>query len=97
MFNQQSGPAFTLDFEGIKPADVRGGLWIDGKEVSPEIVEAFVIAFTAAHGQAPTPAETVQGLVTDADAVEAFISRFEDEFGKKPTQEQIAEGLGRAF
>lgn len=63
MFNQQSGPAFTLDFEGVTPADVLdGSLTVNGKDVPPEAVEAFVTAFEAAIGRAPTPAEVVEGL-----------------------------------
>lgn len=63
MFNQQSGPAFTLDFEGVTPADVLdGSLKVNGKDVPPEAVEAFVTAFEAALGRAPTPAEVVEGL-----------------------------------
>lgn len=63
MFNEQSGPAFTLDFEGVTPADVRdGSLTVNGKDVPPEAVEAFVTAFEAALGRAPTPAEVVEGL-----------------------------------
>ena len=63
MFNQQSGPAFTLDFEGVTPADVLdGSLTVNGKDVPPEAVEAFVTAFEAALGRAPTPAEVVEGL-----------------------------------
>ena len=63
MFNQQSGPAFTLDFEGVTPADVLdGSLTVNGKDVPAEAVEAFVTAFEAALGRAPTPAEVVEGL-----------------------------------
>ena len=63
LFNQQAGPAFTLDFEGVTPADVLdGSLKVNGKDVPPEAVEAFVTAFEAALGRAPTPAEVVEGL-----------------------------------
>ena len=63
LFNEQSGPAFTLDFEGVTPADVLdGSLTVNGKDVPPEAVEAFVTAFEAALGRAPTPAEVVEGL-----------------------------------
>lgn len=63
LFNKQDGPAFALDFEGVTPADVLdGSLKVNGKDVPPEAVEAFVTAFEAALGRAPTPAEVVEGL-----------------------------------
>lgn len=62
LMNKESGRLFALDFENITPADVRDGLRINGKDVPPEAVEAFVTAFEAAIGRAPTPAEVVEGL-----------------------------------
>ena len=62
LMNKESGRLFELDFEDVEPADVREGLRINGKEVPPETVEAFVTAFEAAIGRAPTPAEVVEGL-----------------------------------
>lgn len=58
---------FEVDFSGISPADVRDGLTVNGKPVPPEAVEAFVTAFEAALGRAPTPAEVVEGLAASGN------------------------------
>lgn len=67
MFNEVSGRSFEIDFAGIEPADVIGGkLKIGGETIAPEVIEAFVTAFEAALGRAPTPQEVVEGLAAHA-------------------------------
>lgn len=68
MFNRESGRLYEIDFEGVTPADIMdGNIRIGGERVKPEVVEAFVLEFTAVVGRAPSPQEVVEGLAWAAE------------------------------
>ena len=63
-WNEVSGKSFEIDFDAVTPQDIRDGtLKIGDTTIPSETVTAFVTAFEAAMGRAPTPQEVVEGLV----------------------------------
>jgi|GEM_PF-2549088 len=69
--NKQGGtrgvPAFSLDFEGVSPDQIRdGSLTIGGVKLDQDVIEDFVIQFQSVMGRVPTPEEVVNGLAAAA-------------------------------
>ena len=65
--NEQSGPAFALDFEGVDASQIRDGeLTVGGVKIEPDVVQSFVMAFHSVFGYGPTPQQVVEGLAAAA-------------------------------